>query len=132
MGRGWWHASLTQPPSPLAINLYAAAFARLTVSQFPKRSVLHKTISTIRPQTWEAINRHLLKAAVADRIETGRVIRLDSTVTFSPIHQPTDNSLLWDAMRLMVRLLRCAQTLPGAPRMHWRNRSRQAEADDIQ
>ena len=111
----------------LSDSMSFRAFARLPINQFPKKSVLHKTISAIRPQTWEAINRHLLKAAAADRIETGRVIRLDSTVTLSPIHPPTDNSLLWDAMRLMVRLLRCAQTVPGAPKMHWRNRSRQAK-----
>ncbi len=111
----------------LSDSMSFRAFARLPVNQFPKKSALNKTISGIRPQTWEAINRHLLKTAAADRIETGRVIRLDSTVTLSPIHQPTDNSLLWDAMRLMVRLLRRAQTVPGVPKLKWRNRSRQAK-----
>ena len=110
----------------LSDSMSFRAFARLPVNQFPKKSALHKTISAIRSQTWEAINRHLLKTAATDRIETGRVIRLDSTVTLCPIHQPTDNSLLWDAMRLMVRLLRRVQTVPGVPKMHWRNRSRQA------
>ncbi len=111
----------------LSDSMSFRAFARMPVNQFPKKSVLHKTISAIRPQTWEAINRHLLKTAAADRIETGQVIRLDSTVTLSPIHPPTDNSLLWDAMRLMVRLLQRVQTIPGAPQTRWRNRSRQAK-----
>ncbi len=111
----------------LSDSMSFRAFAKLPVDQFPKKSALHNTISTIRPQTWEAINRHLLTAAAADGIETGRMLRLDSTVTLSPIHQPTDNSLLWDAMRLMVRLLRRAQTVPGVPKLKWRNRSRQAK-----
>lgn len=33
------------------------AFARLPVAWSPKKSVLHRTISAIRPETWEAINR---------------------------------------------------------------------------
>src|SRR6516225_6055135 len=57
------------------------AFARLPVSWTPKKSVLHKTISAIRAETWEAINRAVVADAHEQRIETGRVIRLDSTVT---------------------------------------------------
>src|SRR3954469_12760203 len=39
------------------------AFARLPWSWSPKKSVLHKTISAIRAETWEAINRTLLASA---------------------------------------------------------------------
>ena len=47
----------------------------------PKKSVLHKTIGAIRAGTWETINRTVLASARSERIETGGVIRLDSTVT---------------------------------------------------
>ena len=36
------------------------AFARLPLSWTPKKSVLQRTISAIRAETWEAINRILL------------------------------------------------------------------------
>src|SRR5271169_6353123 len=36
------------------------AFARLSLSWTPKKAVLHRTISAIRAETWEAINRILL------------------------------------------------------------------------
>lgn len=36
------------------------AFARLAWSWTPRKSALHKTISAIRAETWEAINRALL------------------------------------------------------------------------
>ena len=36
------------------------AFARLPLGWLPKKSVLHKTISAIRAETWEAINRTLI------------------------------------------------------------------------
>lgn len=56
------------------------AFARLPWSWSPKKSVLQKTISAIRPQTWEAINRTLLCNARQAKLEDGKVVRLDSTV----------------------------------------------------
>lgn len=87
------------------------AFARLS----PKKSVLHKTISAIRAETWEDINRVLLASARQDGVETDSVMRLDSTVTAALIHEPSDSSLLWDAVRVMVRLLQQADALGSGP-----------------
>jgi IS5 family transposase len=53
------------------------AFARLPLSWTPKKSVLHRTISAIRAETWEAINRTLLAGARREKVETGKVVRLD-------------------------------------------------------
>ena len=53
------------------------AFARLPLSWTPKKSVLHMTISAIRFETWEAINRILLASARQEKVETGKVVRLD-------------------------------------------------------
>src|SRR6202521_747046 len=39
------------------------AFARLPLSWSPQKSVLQKTISAMRPETWEQINRALLSGA---------------------------------------------------------------------
>ena len=47
------------------------AFARLPWAWSPKKSVLHKTISAIRAETWEAINRGLLASARREKIEDG-------------------------------------------------------------
>ena len=78
------------------------AFARLPWAWSPKKSVLHKTISAIRAETWEAINRMLLTSARQEKIEDGSVVRLDSTVTAALMHEPSDSSLLWDAVRVAV------------------------------
>jgi transposase, IS5 family len=104
------------------------AFARLPVSWTPKKSVLHKTISAIRAQTWEAINRTVLASAREEKIEPGKVIRLDSTVTAALMHQPSDSSLLWDAVRVMARLLEEADTLAGGfVRVAWHDHRRAAK-----
>ena len=79
------------------------AFARLPLSWTPKKSVLHKTIGAIRAETWEAINRPVLYCARKKKVETGSVIRLDSTVTAALMHEPSDSGLLWDGVRVMVR-----------------------------
>ena len=101
------------------------AFARLPLSWTPKKSVLHRTISAIRAETWEAINRILLARARQEKVETGKVVRLDSTVTAALMHEPSDSSLLWDAVRVTVRLLRAADALVGG--LAWRNHRRAAK-----
>src|SRR6476660_1811991 len=57
------------------------AFARLPLAWSPKKSVLHQTISAIRPASWEAVNRAVLASAKLDKLESAAVVRIDSTVT---------------------------------------------------
>jgi transposase, IS5 family len=101
------------------------AFARLPLSWTPKKSVLQKTTRAIRAETWEAINRILLASARQAKVETGKVVRLDSTVTAALMHEPSDSSLLWDAVRVMARLLKAADALVGG--LAWRNHRRAAK-----
>jgi IS5 family transposase len=102
------------------------AFARLPLALRPQKSVLQKTISSVRAETWEQINQAVLSSAMQLRIETGATIRIDSTVTDALMHEPTDSSLLVDAVRVMVRLLREAVTLPGGQALCWRDHRRLA------
>ena len=103
------------------------AFARLPLAWSPKKSVLHRTISAIRPETWEAVNRALLANAKQDKLESGAMVRIDSTVTAVLMHEPSDSALLWDAVRVMTRLLRQAAALLGVPALQWRDRRRLAK-----
>jgi transposase, IS5 family len=103
------------------------AFARLPISWTPKKSVLQQTIGAIRAETWEAINRALLASARQQKLEDGSIVRLDSTVTSALLHEPTDSSLLWDAVRVMVRLLREADGLLGGVGLAWRDHRRAAK-----
>ncbi len=103
------------------------AFARLPATLFPKKSVLQKTISRIQPATWERINQRLLADAKQEKVEPGKVVRIDSTVTETTIHAPTDSTLLWDSVRVMVRLLQEAKAMLGAPAMRFCNHRRLAK-----
>jgi IS5 family transposase len=89
--------------------------------------VLHKTISAISAASWEVINRAVVSSARQEKLESGALLRIDSTVTQALMHAPSDSSLLWDAVRVMVRLLEQASTMPGAPTIIWRNHRRLAK-----
>ena len=86
-------------------NTYRA-FCRLGIDQdAPKKSTLQKNIKRVRAKTWEAINRQLVLHAAASGLESGAKVRTDCTVVESNIHHPTDSSLLWDCVRVLVRLM---------------------------
>ena len=103
------------------------AFARLPLAILPKKAVLQRTISRIREATWEKINHALLGHAQAGGLERGQVIRMDSTATDSTIHEPSDSSLLWDSVRVLVRLFDQAQEIEGATPLPYRNHQRRAK-----
>jgi transposase, IS5 family len=103
------------------------AFARLPLSWTPKKSVLQKTISALSAATWERLNVTVVSCARQNKLDDGTMVRIDSTVTAALMHAPTDSSLLWDAVRVMVRLLTQANALPGAPAIVWRNHRRLAK-----
>ena len=103
------------------------AFARLPLRWSPKKSVLHQTIAALGPETWEAVNRALLASAKQDRLESSATVRLDSTVTAALMHEPSDSTLLSDAVRVMTRLLQRGEALPKAPAVQWRDRRRLAK-----
>ena len=84
-------------------------FARLDYRQAPSKSTLQALISAIRATTWEALQQCLLADARVQGVESGDVIRVDATVTDTAILAPCDSGLLYDAVRVMVRLLKQAR-----------------------
>jgi IS5 family transposase len=70
-----------------------------------QKSALCNNIKAIASQTWEAINRILVAYGQDKKIEKGKEARTDCTVVSSTIHDPTDSSLLWDAVRVLTRML---------------------------
>lgn len=88
-------------------------FARLPPGWFPKKPTLQSCISSVSAVTWEQINQRLLKSAHKAKVERGELLRIDSTVTESMIHDPSDSTLLWDSVRIMLRMLEQGKELAG-------------------
>jgi len=80
-------------------------FARLPFGATLSHSALQSNISRIRPDTWEEINKIIVRYAAAEKIEKGRRTRTDTTVVTNAIHHPSDSALLWDCVRVLTRLL---------------------------
>ena len=103
------------------------AFARLPMGWTPKKAVLQKTISAITAASWEAINQAVVRNARQTKLEPAAMVRIDSTVTEALMREPTDSSLLWDAVRVMTRLLKRTRALGGAVAITWRDHRRLAK-----
>lgn len=99
-------------------------FARLRPGHKPSKSTLQGLISAIRGATWEALQHNLLEDARARGVESGELIRIDATATETAILAPSDSGLLYDSVRVMVRLLRSARS---HGEVSFRNHQRQAK-----
>ena len=74
-------------------------------SACPKHDAFNRAINRLTPQTLQAINDAVVHAAVALGLEDGTKLRVDTTVVETDIHHPTDNTLLWDSVRVITRLV---------------------------
>ncbi len=92
-----------------------------------KKSVLNKNIKALSDSTWQAVNQGLVGYAKDQKIEKGRQVRIDCTVVESNIHPPADSSLLWDAVRVLSRLLRKVQDNHGLRLLHFQDHRRRAK-----
>jgi len=100
----------------------------------PKHDAFNRAFNKLRPQTLQAINDVVLEAAVDLGVEDGKRLRVDTTVTETDIHHPTDNTLLWDVVRVLTRLIgRLAKHLPkGIDNFPNRTRSARRRMQAIQ
>jgi transposase, IS5 family len=83
----------------------------------PKHDAFHRAFVRLTPATLEAVNQHVVQAAVALGLEDGKKLRTDTTVVETDIHHPTDSTLLWDTVRVLTRLVgRLDKLLPRGVR----------------
>jgi len=103
-------------------------FCRLGITdKVPTKSSLNANLKALKPATLEAINRVFVGAAQEAKVEMGRTVRADCTVVESNIHEPMDSELLWDCVRVLIRLLDRARGLLGPTRVAFGNRTRRAK-----
>src|SRR6266567_5340531 len=71
----------------------------------PKHDAFNRAFNRLTPKTLQAVNELVVQAAVDLGLEDGQKLRVDSTVVQSDVHHPTDNTLLWDVVRVVTRLV---------------------------
>ena len=89
-------------------------FTRFYSDPVPHFTALQKAIKAIEPQTWQRINDMLIRFAKERKLENGRSLRVDTTVTQSNIAYPLDARLLNDSVRVLTRIMqRSVELVPG-------------------
>ena len=110
----------------IADGLTLRRFTDFNAQPVPKHDAFQRAFTRLTPQTLKLVNELLVQAAVAMGLEDGSKLRVDTTVVATDIHHPTDNTLLWDVVRVLTRLVgRLADTIER-PIKGFRNRTRAA------
>jgi IS5 family transposase len=93
----------------------------------PRHDAFNRGFNRLTPETLKAINELVVQAAVELGLEDGQKLRVDTTVVQTDIHHPTDNTLLWDVVRVVTRLVdRLAAALGRRRIKGFRDRRRSA------
>ncbi len=124
---GWSYAETERFVSD---SLILRQFCRLGLERVPDDTTLLRWATLLRPATLEALLEHVVALARQRKVTRGRKLRVDSTVVQTPVHYPTDSSLLADGVRLLGRLIRrtrpIVQERLGSVRDAFRTRTRSA------
>jgi len=81
-------------------------FTQFESQRVPKHDAFNRAFNRLTPDTVRAVNDAVVHAAVVLGLEDGTKLRVDTTVVETDIHHPTDNTLLWDSVRVLTRLVR--------------------------
>lgn len=90
----------------IADGLTLRQFTDFYCAPVPKHDAFQRGFVRLTPQTLKAVNDLVVQAAVELGLEDGAKLRVDTTVVQTDIHHPTDNTLLWDVVRVVTRLVR--------------------------
>jgi IS5 family transposase len=109
----------------IADGLTLRAFTRFGAASVPKHKAFHRASTLLTPATVQALNAVVVELARALGVEDARRVRIDTTVSATDIHFPTDSALLWDTVRVLTRAAtRILEELPELPaRLFKRTRS---------
>jgi transposase, IS5 family len=111
----------------IADGLTLRQFTDFYCAPVPKHDAFQRGFVRLTPQTLKAINDLVVQAAVELGLEDGAKLRVDTTVVQTDIHHPTDNTLLWDVVRVVTRLIgRLGEALKLRRIKGFRNRTRSA------
>jgi transposase, IS5 family len=89
----------------IADGMTLRQFTELHWQRVPKHHAFHRDFNRLAPDTLKAINELVIRAALDLGLEDGSKLRADTTVVETDIHHPTDNTLLWDVVRVITRLV---------------------------
>lgn len=100
----------------LKVNLEDRWFCKVSGEDVPCFKTLQNQIAQISEKTIKAINDRIMAEAKKRKMTKGAKMRVDSTVTESNIHYPTDSSLIVDGIKKISRTLERLKITPKSYR----------------
>ena len=100
--------------------------------KFFGKSAINRNIKALSPETLAYINERIVLLAKELGIEKGNKSRSDATPVGTNIHHPTDSSLLWDAVRVLIRMLYEVRDILGLPGLSFQDHTRSAKKRSVE
>jgi transposase, IS5 family len=102
------------------------SFTEFLSQPVPKHDAFNRAFNRLTPETLRMVNDLLVETAVELGLEDGKQLRVDTTVVQTDVHHPTDNTLLWDTVRVVTRLVGQLGEAMGQVVKGFRNHTRAA------
>jgi len=96
-------------------NLAYRAFTRIGGGKVPDDKTMGRLARQLGPEVVAKLHDRVVAIARANRVATGRKLRVDTTVVETNIHYPTDSSLLGDGVRVLTRVMKRVPPWPAPP-----------------
>src|SRR5215470_14621317 len=101
--RNWSYVTLERE---VLANLVYRNFTRVDAGKKLDAKTMGRWGSALGPEPIKQFHERLVKIAQANNVVEGRRMRVDTTVTETNIHYPTDSSLLGDGARVLIRTMK--------------------------
>jgi IS5 family transposase len=105
-------------------NLVYRMFTRVGAEKVPDAKTLARIECALGPEVFQEVQTRLVGIAQEKKVVKGRKMRMDTTVTETTIHYPTDSSLLGDGVRVLIRTMKKIVKVAGDAGEHVRDRMR--------
>src|ERR1700746_1456526 len=105
-------------------NLVYRVFTRVGAEKVPDAKTLARIESSLGPEVFQKVQGRIVGIARERKAVEGRRMRVDTTVTETNIHYPTDSSLLGDGVRVLIRTMKKITKIAGEAGAKLRDRSR--------
>ena len=105
-------------------NLVYRVFTRVGAEKVPDAKTLARIESALGPEVFQQVQSRIVGIAKEKKVVEGRKMRLDTTVTETNIHYPTDSSLLLDGVRVLTRTMKRIVEIGGSVGERVRDRMR--------
>ena len=87
-------------------NMVYRLFTRVGAEKVPDAKTLARIERALGPEVFQKVHDRIVGIARDKKVVEGRKMRVDTTVTETNIHYPTDSSLLGDGVRILTRTMK--------------------------